>query len=129
MIIIELGLKKTIKATGTNEYLDRNKQYMYKKITLICKSVSYHSQLDEFFFFEWIKNIPSIVSFDGIRDELYLHVKSKRISNKDLREIIGLFYRYKVDMKQLQLFLNNNNRAWFKEGHKGYWYRRVFGTE
>jgi hypothetical protein len=103
---------------------------MHKKITLLCKRTWYYSQLDKFFFFEWITKISSIASFDGLRDELYLRVKANIIPDEDLREIIALFYRYKVaDMKQLQVFLNDNNRAWFKENHKGYWHKRIFGSK
>ncbi len=50
------------------------------------------------------------------------------IPDEDLRELIALFYRYKVDMKQLEIFLNNDNQAWFYEGKKAYWHKRVFGV-
>lgn len=100
---------------------------MRKEIILLCKRVIYFSPTDEEFFFEWITSIKSIIKVDGIRDELYLHIKNRSISDKDLRELLALFYRYKVDMKQLKVFLNPKNKEWFYGSPKGYWYRRVFG--
>lgn len=102
---------------------------MTKKIVLICKSVGYYSYKDEDAFFEWIKKIPAIESFDGRLDELYLYIKSKRISSENLRELLGLFYRYKVDMKQLAQFLNTSNQEWFYDNKKAFWHKKVFGLD
>jgi len=101
---------------------------MRKKIILTCKSVIFNSPGDETSFFEWIKRIPSVVKFDGVHDELYLYIKSIIIPDDDLRELIGLFDRYKINMKQLALFLNENNNEWFYGRPKGYWHKKVFGT-
>jgi hypothetical protein len=102
---------------------------MDKQIILICKSVWYYSRLDEDIFFEWISRIKCILKFDGIRDELYLYIKNKRLNNENLRDLLALFYRYKIDMKQLKIFLNKNNKEWFFDNKKAYWHRRVFGNE
>lgn len=99
-----------------------------ESIKLICKSTWFYSMLDEEKFFDWVQNIKSITHCNGIGDELYLYCKSSIIPDEDLREIIGLFYRYKIDMKQLTVFLNKKNKKWFFESPKGYWHRRVFGT-
>ncbi len=53
-------------------------------------------------------------------DELYLHFASNTIPDDDFREIIGLFYR-------LQVFIKEDNREWFCENRRGYWHTRVFG--
>ena len=97
-------------------------------ITLVCKSVLYYSQIDEDLFFEWIKNISAIKKISGKGDELYLYFTSKQISDDDLRELLALFYRYKIDMKQLKIFLIDKNRAWFYGHPKGYWHKKVFGS-
>ena len=94
---------------------------------LTCKAVGFYFDLDEAVFFEWIKKIRSIIKYDGKGNELYLYFKSKDIPDDDLRSLIGLFYRYKIDMKQLQIFLNDNNREWFEGKPRGFWYYRVFG--
>jgi hypothetical protein len=97
-----------------------------KKIVLVCKSVWYYSMFDEELFFLWIKKIQSIVSYEGKKDELFLYCSDKIIDDGDLRELLALFYRYKIDMKQLIIFLNDDNRHWFCENKKSYWYKRVF---
>ena len=101
---------------------------MSKKITLTCRAVSYLSQGDEDMFFTWIKAIPSIIDFEGWRDELYLYCESDVIPNPDLIEIVALFYRYKVkDMTQLKVFLHDENKEWFFDEKEAYWWSRVFG--
>ena len=100
-----------------------------KEKILVCKAVTYYSYRDEDIFFEWISRIKCIIKFDGIRDELYLYIKNKRLSNENLRDLLALFYRYKIDMKQLKIFLNKNNKKWFYDNKKAYWHRKVFGKE
>jgi len=94
-------------------------------VKLVCKSVRFYSLKDEDAFFEWIKKIQGIENTDAIGDELYLYTPSM-ISDDDLRDLLALFYRYKINMKQLANFLNDKNRSWFYEGVKGYWYDNVF---
>lgn len=80
---------------------------------------------DEDAFFEWVYKIKSIIKIEGIGTELYLYCKNKNISRIDLKEIISLFYRYNIDMKQLKIFLNAKNKDWFNNSEK-YWYKKVF---
>ncbi len=94
---------------------------------VITIKMHYYSPFDEDAFFDWIKKIPSIVEYKGVYNELDLYIKNKRISDKDLKEIISFFYRYKADMKQLQVFLNSKNKEWFYDNKKAYWHKRVFG--
>jgi len=95
--------------------------------TLICKRVTYYSEQDEAAFFEWLKRIGCIKELNGRGDELYLHIARKKISNANLRELIAIFERYKIDMKQLAPFLNDKNSVWFKDNPHAFWYRKVFG--
>lgn len=99
-----------------------------KKIRLICRSVRYYSQDDESAFFEWIEKIPSIAKCHGVRDELYLDIKNKKINEGDLEELIGIFYRYKIkNMSQLKIFLNDENKEWFYENRIAFWHKPIFG--
>jgi len=70
--------------------------------------------------------MKSIINIEGAGDELYIDFKDKKIPDDELKGLIGLFYRYKVDMKQLQMFVNKDNEKWVKD-KKAYWYRRMFG--
>jgi hypothetical protein len=102
---------------------------MKTKVFLICKSVIFYSQKDEDMFFTWIKKIKCIEKFEGAGDELYLDLKSKVISDQNLRDLLALFYRYKIDMKQLKIFLNKRNEKWFYGNPKGYWHKKVFAQK
>ena len=74
-----------------------------------------------------LKKISSIVDFVGKNDELHINIAKTTIGDNDLRELLALFYRYKIkNMNQLKLFLNETNRSWFYENNKSYWYKRVF---
>ena len=86
---------------------------MSANVVLTCKSVYYYSQIDEDLFFEWIQRISVIEFFDGKGDELYLYIKNASISNIDLLELLALFRRYHIDMQQLEVFVNEENRWWF----------------
>jgi hypothetical protein len=80
---------------------------------LACKGVRYFSQGDETAFFDWIGRISCVTRFEGARDTLSLHVRGTRIADRDLRELLALFYRYRVPMKQLAQFENPRNRTSF----------------
>ena len=98
-------------------------------IILIGNSISYYSRKDEDAFFEWIKKIDCIEDVGGAGTELYLYIVNIDLHDYDLRELLALFYRYKIEMKQLQIFLNKNNKHWFHDNKKVYWHRRVFGKD
>ena len=84
--------------------------------------VVFYSPHDEDAFFEWVKKIPCITTFDPVT----LFVRSKVMSNENLRDLTALLFRYGAEMSQLQQFCNSRNESWFKEPHK-YWHESVFG--
>jgi hypothetical protein len=93
-------------------------------IKIDTSPVKYYSQLDEKSFFEWALEIPCVTSVEGG----FLHVRSKRLSESDLRDLIALMSRYKMPMNQLQQFCNPKNEHWFKS-EKMYWYKSIFSTK
>lgn len=97
------------------------------EIVLLCKGVRFFCLKDEDAFFEWIKKIDCIKEISAAGDELYLHITSKEISDLDLDDLIGLFHRYNVDMKQLKQFLNDKNKEWFFDNKIAFWHKKVFG--
>lgn len=96
-------------------------------IDLVCKSVTFHARKDEDAFFEWIQKIGCINNFSGAGRELYLHIPTTDLDNTDLKDLIGLLYRYNIDMKQLKVFVNDKNKNWFCDNKNAYWHRKVFG--
>lgn|SRR5688572_18152399 len=99
---------------------------MKNPIILTCTGIRYYSRKDEDAFFEWIKKIDFIEDFSGAGRDLYLQIPTYDLHEYDLRELLALFYRYKINMSQLQVFLNENNKQWFQDDKKAYWHRQVF---
>lgn len=92
-------------------------------IKIDTSPIRYFSQLDEDSFFSWAQRIPCVKSVDNG----FLHIRSKRLAENDLRDLIAVMHRYRMPMAQLQQFLNNRNEHWFK-APKTYWHREVFGA-
>ncbi len=94
-------------------------------VDLVASHVHYLSEEDEEAFFRWLETIPCVARVKGIGAELHLTVKLREVTDERLREILALFYRYDVDMKQLAVFRNDVNASWFSRS-TAYWYSRVF---
>jgi hypothetical protein len=88
---------------------------MNSTVTLKCSPLRFYSNNDEKLLFTWLKKIKSIVRIEGIGRELHLIFASNYISNKDLRELMGLFDRYKFNGAQLKVFMNESNKDWFED--------------
>ena len=93
---------------------------------LICKRVIFYSQGDEEAFFEFARRIKGVRKIDGVRDEIQIHVQA-RLSDKSLRDILGLFQRYKIEMRQLSQFETDKNREWFRDSRK-FWFKKIYGA-
>jgi hypothetical protein len=96
---------------------------------LVCTDIKFYCLKDEDAFFEWIKKIACITHTSAAGRELYLHISAQKTSDQDLDDLIGLFYRYKVDMAQLAQFLTDDNKVWFHDNKKAFWHKRVFGAK
>jgi hypothetical protein len=97
-----------------------------KENILICKSPRFFCYKDEEAFFEWIKKIKAITNISGQGRELYLYLAEEMLNDQDLDDVIGLFYRYKIDMHQLSRFLTDENKEWFYDNKKAFWHKKVF---
>ncbi len=102
--------------------MNRNSNY------LLCKKVKFYSINDEDAFFGWIKRLDCIKKIDAAGDELYLDIVDRGLNDQDLSELLGLLYRYKIDMKQLARFQTEENKPWFLNNRKAYWHTKVFGA-
>ncbi len=90
-------------------------------VHLDCSRVTFGSQLDEKHLFEWAAEIRGFLRWD--QDTL---VVRSRLSEASLRDLVALFNRYGIPMKQLAQFRTPKNEHWFAAPHK-YWHRKVFG--
>lgn len=91
-------------------------------VRLVCSDVTFGSQLDERYLFEWAMQIPGILRWE--QDTLV--VKSLNLSQASPRDLVALFSPYQIPMKQLAQFRNARNEAWFSSPQM-YWYTRILG--
>lgn len=104
------------------------KSHVNKDI-LICRQVKFYARKDEAAFFEWITAIECIDHTSAAGDELYLHIASSKLHDQDLRDLLALFFRYQIGMRQLSRYLCEENRRWFYENKQAYWHKNVFGSD
>ena len=92
-------------------FINDKNTIFFEDIFLVCKGVKYYSNKDEDMFFHWIKKIKCINAISGRGRELYLHLVKKDLSDQNFRDLRALFRRYNIDMQQLQIFLNKDNKV------------------
>ena len=93
---------------------------------LIANNVAYFCQLDEDCFFEWLARIGCVEHLHGQGRALEITIDTARLDDKGLRELIGLFARYDIDMKQLAQLRDDHKRPWFSQRGTAF-HGRVFG--
>lgn len=86
----------------------------------------YLSARDEAAFFGWLQSIPGVIAVNGQGRELLIQLRSKRLSQVGLRELIAIYSRYNGNLRELAEFENDANRGWFKD-ESAYWFEGVFG--
>ncbi len=94
-------------------------------ITLEADSIKYFSQYDEESFFEWLGKLSCVKKFEGQGTVLYIDVDLDAVDEYSLRDILALFRRYNISMKQLAIFDRAEFADWFRN-EKKYWYKDIF---
>ena len=70
-------------------------------VKLKCHRIWFYSPIDEAMFFEFVKRIKAIRRVEGIGENIFLHVKIP-VSAKSLRDLKGLFRRYRIASTELK---------------------------
>lgn len=83
-------------------------------IKVRCNRVWFYSPADELIFFHFIKQIEAVRLVEGLGEDVFLHVKTP-ISLKSLRDLIGLFRRYNIDLSELRLLKNKKTAKIFRQ--------------
>lgn len=73
------------------------------------------SDEDEAVFFQWLDKIKCVKKYEGHFCTLYIEVDPDLVDKNELREMIALFLRYDVDMKQLAVFDRPEFAGWLKK--------------
>jgi hypothetical protein len=94
--------------------------------TLLATNVTYYSTLDEDAFFGWLDRVGCVAGYEGKGVDLAITLK-RAPDDDELRELIGLFHRYGVDMRPLAVFSAAPGRDWFTAPQM-FWHRKIFGA-
>ena len=94
---------------------------------LIGTNIKYYSLLDQQMFFEWAQRISSIKQCYLSEQTIYIELKSRKLSKRDLYDLLAFLHQYKINMKQLRPFLTKRNQKLFAADKKAYWYNPLFG--
>jgi hypothetical protein len=76
----------------------------------------------------WIGRIRCIEKYEGVGNEIKLVINDNEIDDDCLRELLGLFYRYDTDIRQLRQFANEQNESWLLDP-KAFWHDRLFRSD
>ena len=94
-------------------------------ITLRAKAVRFLSEQDEAAFFQWLRKLEECVSLRGEGDTIVLDVEKSKLQSDELRELIALFHRYGIEMRQLRAFEIRSNKSWLAN-EKAYWHGAMY---
>lgn len=93
-------------------------------LTFVAKRVTYGSANDERAFFEWLERIDGVDAFDGVGSDLYVYVR-KNIDEYGLRDLVAIFFRYKVDLTQIPKSVSVEDHSWLLN-KEAYWFLLMF---
>lgn len=68
---------------------------------LLIREGMYYSQRDEAAFFGWLQAIAGVVRVVGTHAGLEVTLRSKRLSEATLRDLIAIHFRYDLPMQEL----------------------------
>jgi hypothetical protein len=83
-------------------------------VTLEATGVRFFSQGDESAFFAWLNKLPFVDRCEGRGRTLYIHVNYAAVDEDGLREMLALFRRYGVGLRQLALFDREEFADWYR---------------
>ena len=95
-------------------------------VELQATGVRFFSQGDEGAFFAWLDKLPFVARYEGRGRTLYISINSMAVDEDGLREMLALFRRYGVELRQLAAFDRDEFAEWFRD-KQAYWYKDVFG--
>jgi hypothetical protein len=74
-------------------------------------SIQFWSYGDEKAFFTWLESIGGVTRVEGKGTGLVIHLRSKRISQTGLRELLAIYRRYGGDLRELAEFQKPSNKS------------------
>ncbi len=96
------------------------------RLNLVIRGPKYFSPGDEKAFFDWLQSLSCVAKVGGRLRDLYITLKHVP-NDTDLRELIALLFRYRMNMKSLAAFRTSRNAKWFANNPDAFWHAKVFG--
>lgn len=93
-------------------------------LTLYADSIIFYSKLDEYAFADWLRAIPGFVRMNLVGSVLEIEL-ALPAGDDCAREIIALFHRYRIDMRQLAQFETASNSKRLRMAGT-YWAELIF---
>jgi hypothetical protein len=95
------------------------------RLTHMDRGVTFGHPNDERAFFEWLARIPCIATYRGDGPDGLVVTLSRPPRQDELRQLIALCHRWRVDMRQLARFETARNRNWLRNPG-AYWHSALF---
>jgi hypothetical protein len=95
-------------------------------VQLEATGVRFLSSGDEDIFFARLQKLSFVEKCEGRARTLYVLVNFAQIDEEGLRELLALFRRYGISLRQFAIFDREEFAAWFRN-EQAYWYGEVFG--
>lgn len=92
---------------------------------ITIKEARYYCYKDEESFFRWLESIEGVERAVGGPEGLTLHIGEAGLGRDDWADLIGLFMRYGIDMRELRVLLTPDHEAWLKDPQK-YWHLNMW---
>lgn len=79
---------------------------------IFATDVAYYGRLDEDLFFEGLYRNPAFKSVKGIHRTLHIKIDARRLTWEATNDLVALFYRYGIDLKELSKIAVGRRREW-----------------
>ena len=97
-------------------------------VKLRATCVRFLSARDEAAFFDWAAKLHFVKSVVGKLDHIDFEVAPTPLSDENLRELIALFTRYRIDLRQLLIFETPRNKGWLSD-RRAYWHADMYAKK
>jgi len=85
----------------------------------------FYSRGDERRLFQGLGEISSIRKVRGVGRIILLDIDEGKIDDEEMKELIGLLYRYNISLIPLQIFSKKEKFTWLSNSVK-FWYKSMF---
>ncbi|MFC8529598.1 hypothetical protein [Nocardia sp. NPDC057227] len=96
-------------------------------VVLEATGVLYYSYNDEAAFFEWLDKVGCVASYRGELRTLHITLEFDTVDEEDLRDLVALYRRYDIDLRELRVLNADTVGPWFSDPARS-WHDEVFGA-